>query len=81
MNNIENDDFYKGYAARDKVAKEICSKCIYMKKDRQKYKTYKGMLQKQNKIIDAMAEEFMSKTLMFSDMTKQEIREYFEKRC
>ena len=67
MNNIENDDFYKGYAT------QICSKCIYMKKDRQKYKTYKGMLQKQNKIIDAMAEEFMSKTLMFSDMTKQEI--------
>lgn len=46
----------------------------------QKNKTYQGMLQKQNKIIDAMAEEFVSKTLMYSDMTKQEVREYFERR-
>lgn len=45
MDNIKNDDFYRGYAARDKVAKEICSKCTYMKKDKQ-----------QNKIIEAMAE-------------------------
>ena len=44
----------------------------------QTIKTYKGMLHKQNKIIDAMAEEFVSKTLMYSDMTKQEVREYFE---
>lgn len=50
------------------------------KKLLQTIKTYKGMLQKQNKIIDAMAEEFVSKTLMYSDMTKQELREYFEKR-
>ncbi len=45
----------------------------------QTIKTYKGMLQKQNKIIDAMAEEFVSKTLMYSDKTKQEVREHFEK--
>lgn len=44
----------------------------------QKNKTYKGMLQKQNKVINAMAEEFATKTLMYSDMTPQEIREYFE---
>lgn len=46
----------------------------------QKIKTYKGMLQKQNKIIDAMAEEFVNKTLMYSNMTKQEVREHFERR-
>lgn len=62
MDNIKNDDFYRGYAARDKVAKEICSKCTYMKKDRQQNKTYKGMLQKQNKIIDAMAETIIEDT-------------------
>ena len=54
MNNIENDDFYKGYAT------QICSKCIYMKTDRQKYKTYKGVLQKQNKIINAMCQYIAS---------------------
>lgn len=97
MNNIENDDFYKGYAARDKVAKEICSKCIYMKTDRQKYKTYKGMLQKQNKIIDAMCQYIASldneeticcKTKRYNNCDpmslgecEQCIREYFEKEC
>lgn len=45
----------------------------------QTIKTYKGMLQKQNKIIDTMAEEFVNKTLMYSDMTKQQVREHFEK--
>lgn len=45
----------------------------------QTIKTYKGMLKKQNKIIDNMAEEFISKTLMYSDKTKQEVREHFEK--
>lgn len=42
-------------------------------------KTQNGMLKKQNKIIDAMAEEFVSKTLMYSDKTKQEVREHFER--
>lgn len=46
----------------------------------QRIKTQNGMLQKQNKIIQAMAEEFATKTLMYSDMTPQEIREYFEGR-
>ncbi len=46
----------------------------------QKNKTYKGILQKQNEIIDAMAEEFISKTLMYSDKTKQEVREHFERK-
>lgn len=46
----------------------------------QRIKTQNGMLKKQNKIIDAMAEEFVNKTLMYSDKTKQEVREHFERK-
>jgi len=50
----------------------------------QKIKTYKGMLQKQNKIIDAMAEVICRLDTMNNYDTWnnniQEVREYFEKR-
>lgn len=55
----------------------------------QKNKTYKGMLQKQNKIIDAMAEALIVpadeklKNLYVGEeleKRKQYVREYFEKR-
>lgn len=55
----------------------------------QKNRTYKGMLQKQNKIIDAMAEALVVpaderlKHLYVGEeleKRKQQIREYFEKR-
>ena len=36
---------------------------------------------KKDKIIDLMAEEFVSKTLMYSDMTKEEVKEYFENKA
>lgn len=32
-----------------------------------------------DKIIDLMAEEFKEKTLMYTDFTKEEIKQYFEK--
>lgn len=34
-------------------------------------------LEKKDKIIDLMATEFALKTLMYSDMSKEEIKEYF----
>lgn len=44
----------------------------------QTIKTYKGMLQKQNKIINAMAEEiYFKEPLRYNNA--QEVREYFEK--
>lgn len=50
----------------------------------QKIKTYKGMLQKQNKIIDAMAEVICRLDTMNNYDTWnndiQEVREHFEKK-
>lgn len=44
----------------------------------QKIKTYKGMLQKQNKIIDAMAKEiYLKEPLKYNNA--QEVREHYEK--
>lgn len=37
-----------------------------------------SMLKEKDKIIDLMAEEFKEKTLMYSDFTKEEVKQYFE---
>ncbi len=47
------------------------------KKIIQTNKTYKGMLQKQNKVIDAMAEVICELNPL--NKNPQEVREYFEK--
>ena len=36
------------------------------------------MLEEKDKIIDLMAEEFKEKTLMYSDFTKEEVKQYFK---
>ena len=36
------------------------------------------LLKEKNKSIDLMADEFKEKTLMYSDFTKEEIKQYFE---
>ena len=46
------------------------------KKDKE-IKCLKCLHNTQVEIIDLMAEEFVSKTLMYSDMTKEEVKEYF----
>jgi len=37
-----------------------------------------SMLEEKDKIIDLMAEEFKEKTLMYSDFTKEEVKQYFK---
>lgn len=40
--------------------------------------TILNLLKKKEKIIDLMAEEFRNKTLMYNDMSKEDIKQYFE---
>ena len=37
-----------------------------------------SMLKEKDQIIDLMAEEFKEKTLMYSDFTKEEVKQYFK---
>ena len=37
-----------------------------------------SMLEEKDQIIDLMAEEFKEKTLMYSDFTKEEVKQYFK---
>ena len=39
---------------------------------------YSDKLEQKDKIIDLMAEEFKEKTLMYTDFTEEEIKQYFE---
>lgn len=39
------------------------------------------MLEEKDQIIDLMAEEFKEKTLMYSDFTKEEVKQYFENKA
>lgn len=50
------------------------------KKDKE-IKCLKCLHNTQVEIIDLMAEEFVSKTLMYSDMTKEEVKQYFENKA
>ncbi len=40
-----------------------------------------SMLEEKDQIIDLMAEEFKEKTLMYSDFTKEEVKQYFENKA
>ena len=40
-----------------------------------------SMLKEKDQIIDLMAEEFKEKTLMYSDFTKEEVKQYFENKA
>lgn len=40
--------------------------------------TVLSMLKEKDQIIDLMAEEFKEKTLMYSDFTKEEVKQYFK---
>ena len=40
-----------------------------------------SMLEEKDKQIDLMAEEFKEKTLMYSDFTKEEVKQYFENKA
>ena len=43
--------------------------------------TVLSMLKEKDKTIDLMAEEFKEKTLMYSDFTKEEVKQYFENKA
>ena len=40
-----------------------------------------SMLEEKDQILDLMAEEFKEKTLMYSDFTKEEVKQYFENKA
>lgn len=40
-----------------------------------------SMLEEKDKQIDLMAEDFKEKTLMYSDFTKEEVKQYFENKA
>jgi len=40
--------------------------------------TVLSILKEKDQIIDLMAEEFKEKTLMYSDFTKEEVKQYFK---
>lgn len=43
---IENDDYYRGYNEKDKLAKEICKKCKYRKQYRELESNNKKLIEK-----------------------------------
>ena len=45
------------------------------------FNTVLSMLKEKDKPIDLMAEEFKEKTLMYSDFTKEEVKQYFENKA
>lgn len=47
---ISNDDYYRGYNERDKLAKEICKKCKYRKE-------YKELKIREQKLIEKLEED------------------------
>lgn len=79
---VLNDEAKRLFEAIMKIADE-------RDKIKQEYDTDTHILQNQldlanakniekDKIIDLMAEEFKEKTLMYTDFTKEEIKQYFE---
>ena len=61
------------YLRRSCGRKEEC-----LIEEQQENAELKNKLEEKDKIIDSMAEEFKEKTLMYTDFTEEEIKQYFE---
>jgi hypothetical protein len=57
---------------------ELSNRVIEKRKRNQEKLELAKILLKKDKIIDLMANEFSYKTLMYSYMTKEEVKKYFE---
>jgi len=85
--NLENIELQKENEKLKKNNKELLRKLrnrVKEVKKLEKYSIYKNefstlnkQLQKKDEIIDIMAEEFTNKTLMYSDMSREEVKQYF----
>ena len=69
-----NDDLLRKLRNRVKEVKKLQKYSLY----KEEFSRLNKQLQNKDKIIDLMAEEFKEKTLMYTDFTEEEIKQYFE---
>ena len=72
-----NDDLLRKLRNRVKEVKKLQKYSIY----KEEFSRLNKQLQNKDKIIDLMAEEFKEKTLMYTDFTEEEIKQYFENKA
>lgn len=72
-----NDDLLRKLRNRVKDVKKLQKYSLYKKE----FSRLNKQVQNKDKIIDLMAEEFKEKTLMYSDFTKEEVKQYFENKA
>lgn len=72
-----NDDLLRKLRNRIKEVKKLQKYSLY----KEEFSRLNKQLQNKDKIIDLMAEEFKEKTLMYTDFTEEEIKQYFENKA
>ena len=72
-----NDDLLRKLRNRVKEVKKLQKYSLY----KEEFSRLNKQLQNKDKIIDLMAEEFKEKTLMYTDFTEEEIKQYFENKA